>query len=74
MPEYVCMMWYEHVYACMQFFVLSNMQKGNACSGLDLVRCNLLSKMYQIGTKPLKSFWGSNTRLQSYWCLTFPLC
>jgi hypothetical protein len=23
------------------------MQKENACSGLDLVRCNILSKMYQ---------------------------
>jgi hypothetical protein len=30
--------------------------------------------MYQIGTKPLKRFWGSNTRLQSIWCLIFPLC
>jgi hypothetical protein len=33
------------------FFVLSKMQKENACSGLDLVRCNLLSKMQPNGSK-----------------------
>ncbi len=34
------------------------MQKENACSGLVLVRCNLLSKMYQIGTKPTRMILG----------------
>ena len=60
MPEYVCMMLYEYVCACMSFFVLTNMQKENGL-GLDLVRCNLLSKMYLIGTKPLERFWVSIT-------------